>query len=115
LREGKLLGYNVAASINDKPLKQFNFKTLGSLAALGHQLAVAEIMGYRFSGFLAWLLWRVIYLSKLPTFDRQVRVGLDWVLDVFFPPDIVQTIDFSHRTPPVTSINDREQGLPRTR
>jgi NADH dehydrogenase len=95
LREGKVVGYNVAATIKGKPLKTFNFKTLGSLAALGHQLAVAEIMGYRFSGFLAWLMWRGIYLSKLPTLDKQVRVGLDWLLDVFFPPDIVQTIDFS--------------------
>jgi NADH dehydrogenase len=95
LREGKMLGYNVAASIKGKPLKTFNFKTVGSLAALGHQLAVAEIMGFRFSGFLAWLMWRGIYLAKLPTLDKQVRVGLDWLLDVFFPPDIVQTIDFS--------------------
>jgi NADH dehydrogenase len=91
-----VLGYNVAASIKGKPLKSFKFKTLGSLAVLGHQLAVAEIMGYRFSGLLAWLMWRGIYLSKLPTLDKQVRVGLDWVLDIFFPPDIVQTIDFSH-------------------
>jgi NADH dehydrogenase len=90
-----VLGYNVAASIKGKPVKTFNFRTLGSLAALGHQLAVAEIMGYRFSGFLAWLMWRGIYLSKLPTLDKQVRVGLDWLLDIFFPPDIVQTIDFS--------------------
>jgi NADH dehydrogenase len=98
LREGKVLGYNIAARIKGKPLKTFHFKTLGSLAALGHQLAVAEIMGYRFSGFLAWLMWRGIYLSKLPTLDRQVRVGLDWLLDVFFPPDFVQTIDFSRAT-----------------
>jgi NADH dehydrogenase len=96
LREGKVLGYNVASSIKGKPLKTFNFKAIGSLAALGHQLAVAEIVGYRFSGFLAWLMWRGIYLSKLPTLDKQVRVGLDWLLDIFFPPDIVQTIDFSH-------------------
>jgi NADH dehydrogenase len=95
LREGKVLGYNVAAAIKGKPLKTFNFKTLGSLAALGHQLAVAEIMGFRFSGFLAWLMWRSIYLSKLPTLEKQVRVGLDWLIDIFFPPDIVQTIDFS--------------------
>jgi NADH dehydrogenase len=40
-------------------------------------------------------MWRGIYLAKLPTLDKQVRVGLDWLLDVFFPPDIVQTIDFS--------------------
>ncbi|MBV7329864.1 NAD(P)/FAD-dependent oxidoreductase [Chloroflexi bacterium TSY] len=95
LREGKIVGQNVAASIRGKKLKKFDFKTIGSLAALGHQVAVAEIMGVRFSGFLAWMMWRGIYLSKLPTLEKQVRVGIDWFVDIFFPPDIVQTIDFS--------------------
>jgi NADH:ubiquinone reductase (H+-translocating) len=95
LREGKLIGQNVAASIRHQPLREWNFKTLGSLSALGHQLAVAEIFGYRFSGFLAWLMWRSIYLSKLPTLEKRLRVGLDWLMDIFFPPDIVQVIDFS--------------------
>lgn len=97
VREGKVVGYNVAATLKGKKLKQFKFKALGSLAALGHQLAVAEIFGRRFSGFLAWLMWRGIYLSKLPTFQKQVRVLLDWILDIFFPPDIVQTIQVSER------------------
>ena len=98
LREGKVLGYNVAASIRGRPLKTFRYKTRGSMAALGHQLAVAEVLGYRFSGFLAWLMWRAFYLSKLPTLEKQARVGLDWLLDIFFAPDIVQTIDFSRST-----------------
>ena len=95
LREGKALGYNVAASIKGAPLKAFKYRALGSLAALGYQVAVAEILGLRFSGFLAWLIWRGLYLAKLPTLDRQVRVGLDWLLDIFFPPDMVQTIGLS--------------------
>lgn len=98
-REGKVMGYNVAAAIKGKPLKEFEFKTLGLLAALGHQLAVAEFFGrYRFSGFLAWLMWRAIYLGKLPTLQKQVRVALDWGLDIFFPSDIVQTTNFNRPT-----------------
>ena len=93
-REGKLVGRNVAAAIRGTPLHPFDFKTLGSLAALGHQLAVAEVLGHRFSGFLAWIMWRAIYLSKLPNLEKRLRVLLDWVLDVFFPPDIVQTMSF---------------------
>ena len=95
-REGKLLGRNVAAAIRGQPLQPFDFKTLGSLAALGYQLAVAEVFGHRFSGFLAWIMWRGIYLSKLPNLEKRVRVLLDWMLDVFFPPDIVQTMSFDH-------------------
>jgi NADH dehydrogenase len=47
----------------------------------------------RFSGLLAWLMWRSIYLSKLPGLERKVRVVFDWVIELFFPRDIVQTID----------------------
>ena len=93
VRQGKVLGKNLAATFKGKPLTTFEFKMLGSLAALGHQLAVAEVFGKRFSGLFAWLMWRAIYLAKLPTFEKQLRVGLDWFLDVFFPADIVDTSD----------------------
>jgi NADH dehydrogenase len=49
----------------------------------------------RFSGLLAWLMWRGIYLSKLPGLERKVRVFVDWTIELFFPRDIVQTIDLS--------------------
>lgn len=69
-------------------LKPFRFKGLGELASIGHQTAVANIMGLQFSGFIAWFMWRSIYLSKLPGFDRKLRVVIDWTLDLFFPRDI---------------------------
>jgi NADH dehydrogenase len=60
------------------------------LASLGRRAAVAEVLGVRFSGFLAWCAWRAFYLSTLPGVVRRVRVTLDWILDVFFPRDIAQ-------------------------
>jgi NADH dehydrogenase len=47
----------------------------------------------RFSGLLAWFMWRGIYLSKLPALERKIRVLMDWTIELFFPRDIVQTID----------------------
>ena len=47
-------------------------------------------MGVNFSGFVAWWLWRTIYLSKLPRFEKKVRVALDWTLDLLFSKDLVQ-------------------------
>ena len=52
----------------------------------------------RFSGLLAWMMWRAIYLAKLPGLERKVRVLSDWTLELFFPRDIVQTIDLSEPT-----------------
>jgi NADH dehydrogenase len=63
---------------------------LGQLAALGRRSGVAQILGFRFSGFVAWWLWRSIYLMKLPGFERKVRVALDWTLDLLFSKDLVK-------------------------
>ena len=60
------------------------------LAAIGRRAGVAEILGLRFSGFVAWALWRTIYLSKLPGLQKKVRIALDWALDLVFSKDIVE-------------------------
>jgi NADH dehydrogenase len=100
LREGRQLGRNVFAALRGKPPRPFHFDSLGALCVIGHQTACAELTipfarlrSVRFSGLLAWLLWRAIYLSKLPGLDRKVRVSSDWVIELFFPRDIVQTAE----------------------
>jgi NADH dehydrogenase len=60
------------------------------LASIGRRTGVARILGMNFSGFVAWWLWRSIYLSKLPGFEKKLRVGLEWTLDLFFNKDFVQ-------------------------
>ena len=90
LRQGQTAGDNIAACFPDNRLglKEFRFKGLGELAAIGHHKAVANVFGLNFSGFLAWFMWRTIYLSKLAGLDRKLRVMVEWTLDVFFPRDI---------------------------
>ena len=89
-REAACVADNIAASLSGKPRRAFAFKALGKMGSLGHRSAVAEIFGLRLSGFLAWWLWRTIYLMKLPGLDRKIRVAVDWTLDLLLPPDIVQ-------------------------
>lgn len=91
LREGRIVADNIAATLRGTALTSFRFRTIGMLVALGHRTAVAEVWGLKFSGFLAWFMWRTVYLSKLPGLEKKVRVALDWTLDLFFPRDIVLT------------------------
>jgi hypothetical protein len=63
---------------------------MSCMATIGRRHGVAEIFGWQFSGYLAWLLWRTIYLSKLPGVQKKVRVALDWTLDLIFSKDLVQ-------------------------
>jgi len=95
INQAAVLAHNIRASLLGRPLKAFRFKSLGSLCIVGYHTACAEIKGLKFSGLFAWLLWRGVYLSKLPGLERKVRVLTDWTLELFFPRDIVQTIDFS--------------------
>jgi len=94
IREARTLARNLCASIAGEPLQPFHFDSLGTLCVVGHHTACAEIKGYKFSGFFAWFLWRTLYLSKLPGLERKVRVVGDWTIELFFPRDILQTIDF---------------------
>jgi NADH dehydrogenase len=87
IREGRCVARNVAADILGGKKKSFRFSTLGRLAALGRRSGVANVFGINFSGFLAWWLWRTIYLFKLPRLEKKVRVALDWTLDLWFAKD----------------------------
>lgn len=90
LREAKIVARNVAAAFRGTAKQPFRFKTIGQLAAIGRRTGVARILGFNFSGVIAWSLWRAIYLSKLPRIEKKVRVILDWMLDLIFSKDLVQ-------------------------
>ena len=87
IREGRCVARNVAADILGKRKRPFRFSTLGRLAAIGRRTGVANVFGINFSGFLAWWLWRTIYLFKLPRLEKKMRVALDWTLDLCFAKD----------------------------
>jgi NADH dehydrogenase len=89
-RQATVLANNIAAAMSGRDLRPFKFKTLGLLATIGRRTGVAEILGMRFSGLIAWCMWRAIYLGKLPGLQKKVRVALDWTLDLFFSKDIVE-------------------------
>ena len=60
------------------------------MASIGKRTGVADVVGIKFSGFVAWWLWRAVYLAKLPGWDRTDRVALQWTLDLIFSKDVTQ-------------------------
>ena len=84
--------------------KPFHFRPRGLLASIGHRNAVAVIYGVKLSGFIAWILWRGIYLAKLPTLSRKLEVATNWAISIPFPPNIVQ-LRLPQKQPPVAKAN----------
>lgn len=96
-RQAKHLARNILATITGAGTKPFRYSPIGQLCSIGHNKAVVELFNLRISGFIAWLLWRGVYLLKIPTFARKARLFLEWNWAMFFPPDIVH---FNYRRSP---------------
>jgi NADH dehydrogenase len=87
-RQARQLADNLVRQARGLKPRPFRYRPIGQLAAIGHNKAVAELLGLKLAGFVAWLLWRAVYLSKIPTLGRKVRLYLEWNWAMFFPPDI---------------------------
>ncbi len=90
IRQASTAAHNIVIAIRGGERKSFQFKELGKLAVLGHRSAVAQVFGINVSGFLAWFLWRTIYLMKLPGWGRRLKVAASWTFDLFLPAELVQ-------------------------
>lgn len=87
-RQGRQAALNLVRILRGQPTQPFRFRALGQLCSIGGYQAVAQMLGTRISGFPAWFIWRAVYLFKLPTWSRRIKVALDWAWDLLFPRDL---------------------------
>lgn len=86
LREGKLVARNVVRSLKGEPLQSFTYTPIGQLALVGKGRGVALVYGFKFSGLIAWAMWRAVYLAKMPSMKQRIRVLMDWCMDLLLEP-----------------------------
>ena len=86
--QAKTAAKNLKALIKNSQKEKFVYHSKGQMAIIGKRSGIATFLGMNISGFWAWLIWRNVYLSKIPTFDKKIRVLLDWIIDLFFDRDI---------------------------
>jgi NADH:ubiquinone reductase (H+-translocating) len=84
LRQGRLVGTNVAAALGHGHLKKFTYKTLGVFVDMGRHQAVAEVLRLRIRGFPAWFAARTYHLASMPGINRRLRLTIDWTVGLFF-------------------------------
>ena len=89
-KQAALAAANIRLAVKGSPLRSFFYHSSGTLMSLGRWKAIGEIWGFTFSGYLAWWFWRTIYLSKLISFRKKIKVALDWTINIFSPRDISQ-------------------------
>jgi len=79
---------NLQGIIRNRDKEKFVYKSKGQMAIIGKRAGIASFMGTTLSGFWAWVLWRNVYLSKIPSLEKRIRVLIDWTADLFFGRDI---------------------------
>ena len=82
-QQGAQTAKNLVRLLRAEPTQPFAYFDFGQLVSVGHQFAAVRLVGVRLSGFIAWFVWRTLYLSKLVGFGNKLRVMLDWTLDLF--------------------------------
>lgn len=88
IRQARFLARQLEAKLTGRPRTPFRFKVLGEMVPLSRRTAVADLRGLKLLGFPAWLMWKTVYMLKLPTLAARVRVVLDWTVELFFERDV---------------------------
>ena len=96
--QAKIAAKNLHALIRNKERTEFAYESRGQMAIIGKRTGIASFMGMNIHGIVAWFLWRNVYLSKIPTWDKRFRVFLDWTADAIFDRDISR-LKFMRREP----------------
>jgi len=96
VRQAKVLADNIVASLRGGPVAPYKHSYAGSVASLGLHKGVAEIYGVKLRGFPAWFMHRTYHMTRMPTFNRKVRVVADWTLALFFRREIVSLGAFAN-------------------
>ncbi|GIH95097.1 NAD(P)/FAD-dependent oxidoreductase [Planobispora siamensis] len=96
VRQARTLADNVVATLRGGELTKYRHAYAGSVASLGLHKGVAQIYGVKLRGFPAWFMHRTYHLSRVPTFNRKVRVLIDWTLALFFRREITSLGQLAH-------------------
>ena len=91
VRQAKILAKNIVLKTLNRNLRNFSYKSKGSLASLGSKIGVGKIYSFRVKGLPAWIIWRFFYLSFLPSIPTKIRVLIGWFLEFFIPRNAVLT------------------------
>ncbi len=99
LRQGRRVARNVVATLGNGREKPFRWRSLGVVAELGHNQAVAITAGVRWRGLPAWFIARTYHLLLMPGLGRKLRLLADWNVALIFGRDASDPGRLGSRTP----------------
>lgn len=108
VREARQLGDNLAAAIRGQEPQPFGYDKLGELITLGRHQGVGQVRGRSLHGFLPWYLRRLYHVARIPTWNRKLRVWIDWTVSLAFTRDVVSLGSAEHPRMPFEVASERQ-------
>jgi NADH dehydrogenase len=104
VRQAKRMADNIVAVLRGRTPADYRHKYVGSVASLGLHKGVAQVYGVKVKGFPAWFMHRTYHLTRIPSFNRKVRVVVDWTLAFFFKREVVSLGELHQPREPFTDV-----------
>ncbi|MER7166501.1 NAD(P)/FAD-dependent oxidoreductase [Micromonospora sp. NPDC000207] len=89
VRQASRMADNIVNVIRGREPVNYEHKHAGSVASLGLHKGVAQVYGIKMTGWPAWFMHRTYHMSRIPSFNRKVRVVVDWSLAFFLRREVV--------------------------
>jgi NADH dehydrogenase len=78
INQGKNMADNFLSALRQKPLKEYEYKDLGSMATIGTYKAVVDLPGFKFQGVIAWFVWMFLHLMLILSVRNKFVTFMNW-------------------------------------
>jgi NADH dehydrogenase len=78
INQAKNLATNFKRNFYEKPIREFEYKDLGSMATIGRNKAVVDLPYFKFKGYFAWLIWMFLHLMLILSVRNKLIIFINW-------------------------------------
>ena len=89
VRQAVVLADNIVATLRGDAPTDYYHENLGAVAGLGMGTGAFQSGKFALTGFLAWAAHRGYHGMAIPTYERKVRVFVNWALQLVLGRDFV--------------------------
>jgi NADH:ubiquinone reductase (H+-translocating) len=83
IHQARNLAKNLKAILKNKPLKDYEYRNLGSMATIGKNKAVVDLPFIRFQGHFAWFVWMFLHLMLILSTRNKLIIFINWAINYF--------------------------------
>jgi NADH dehydrogenase len=108
INQAKNLAKNFKAIAANKPLRDFEYKDLGSMATIGKRKAVVDLPFIKFKGYLAWYVWMFVHLMLILSLKNKLIIFINWAWNYFAKDSSLRLILSEKKTSKNQQNNEKQ-------